>query len=144
MGDIFNQLPALGGVGLGGTLVFVILYLLRANYNDRTQHKELVVALRASHKEDADEADKKIDRLEKRIDTLDQEVDRERAARRAAQEAQGIAEGRALALQAVIEGRHYDQPPAPARPQVDPWARPQAIDGGTGPGSHNDDQADRP
>lgn len=114
MDGILGQLPALGGVGLGGTLVFVIIYLLRSNYADRAQHREMVTALRAAHKEDLDEAAKKVDRLEARIDEAETEVDQERDARRLAQDTQAdaerratVAESRAAALRALLEGRQY-------------------------------------
>ena len=110
--DLLTQLPNLAGVGLGGSLVFVILYLLRSNYTDRSQNRETIVSIEASHKDDLKSRDNRIAEMRKEISDLESEVDRERDLRRQAEDRAAIAERVALvneartsALQMLAEGR---------------------------------------
>jgi septal ring factor EnvC (AmiA/AmiB activator) len=113
------QLPDLAGVGTGAALVLVIAYLLRANHTDRTQHREVVEALRTQHATETAELTKRIDRLDKRADELEAEVDQERRERRAAEDVAAAADRRAIAAEAradmlatLLEGRAHGDDPA--------------------------------
>jgi hypothetical protein len=134
--DIFAQLPNLAGVGLGGTLVFVILYLLRSNYNDRSQHRDMVASVEASHKDDLKSRDDRISSLRKEIADLESEVDRERDLRRQAEDRAAIAERAALvneartsALQMLAEGRSNAHSPTVRVEAIEP--APPPIEGRT-------------
>lgn len=137
MTDIFAQLPNLGGVGFGGALVCIIAYLLRSNYNDRKQYRELLAAEEQSHRESVADSHRKIEKLDARVDDLQHQVDTERDQRRLAQDAAARAEQRAAIaeqhvahLRASLEGRQRDTPrqlPAPqprwATSDTDPATR---------------------
>jgi hypothetical protein len=134
--DLLTQLPNLAGVGLGGSLVFVILYLLRSNYTDRSQNRETIVSIEASHKDDLKSRDNRIAEMRKEISDLESEVDRERDLRRQAEDRAAIAERVALvneartsALQMLAEGRSNAHSPTVRVEAIEP--APPSIEGRT-------------
>lgn len=102
MAEILAAVPGLAGAGVGGLLLLLVMYLLKANRDDRQQHRETVAAFREEHRREVADLETKIDRLEQRIDDLHKAVDVEREQRREAQDAKSRAETRAAAAEATL------------------------------------------
>lgn len=125
MAEILSAAPGLAGVGAGGTLLLLVAYLFKSNRDDRSQHREIVDALREQHREESGDLEAKIDRLETRIDELQNVIDSERALRRDAQDQAARAEARASAAEAqYLALRHMmGADDAPATTRLPPPAR---------------------
>ncbi|MEU5945147.1 hypothetical protein ABZ793_06240 [Micromonospora sp. NPDC047465] len=78
----------LGAIGVGGTLLGVVIYLLNANRVDRREYQDAID--RAEKR--ADEADVRRKAAESRVDDLNKAVDEARAARRVAEDKAALAE----------------------------------------------------
>lgn len=101
--DVLSQLPDLAPLGLGGSLVLVILYLLRANHVDRRDAREAVAAATAAHAAEVKKLNEQIAARDERLDDLDKEVDHERLRRRNAEDAASLHFRRAAVAEAHIE-----------------------------------------
>lgn len=106
MAEILSAAPALVGAGSGGLLLLAFMYLVKANRDDRHQHRETVAALRAEHRQEVEGLDAKLDRLGKRLDELQRLVDDEREMRRAAQDRAARAESEAATLRHLTGAAH--------------------------------------
>ncbi|MBP2370203.1 hypothetical protein [Pseudonocardia parietis] len=145
MADILSLAPVLTGASGAGLLVLFVMYLVKANRDDRLQHRETIAALREEHRREVAGLEGKIDRLEKRIDDLQGLVDTERQARRDAQEEAhraevraSIAEQRLAALMQVSGGAHdpattwFSSPALPAVATRVDEPEPEQVDPGDG------------
>lgn len=128
MVDILTAAPGIiGAGGAGGLLLILVIYLIKANRDDRTQHRETVAALTAEHRNENAELEAKIDRLEQRIDDLQKLVDDERRVRRDAEDRAARAESELAVLRQTL-GAAYGPattrlPPAPPHGEVDTHPR---------------------
>lgn len=134
MSEILTAAPGLAGAGAGGLLLLLVMYLVKANRDDRIQHRETVAALTAEHRQEDADVEAKIARLEKRIDELQRLVDDERDLRRAAQDRAARAESEAATLRQAT-GASYD--PATTRLAPPPL-------GGLAPGANPLEDGDGP
>ena len=128
MVEILTAAPGIiGAGGAGGLLLILVIYLVKANRDDRTQHRETVAALTAEHRNENLELEAKIDRLEARIDDLQKLVDDERRVRRDAEDRAARAESELAVLRQTI-GAAYGPattrlPPAPPNGEADTHPR---------------------
>ena len=137
MVDILNAAPGIVGAGgAGGLLLVLVLYLVKANRDDRTQHRETVAALTKEHRDENADLEQKIDRLEARIDDLQRLVDDERGLRRDAEDRAARAESQLAVLQRVTGAAH-----APATTRLPP---PQHLANGEATNPYLEARGDQP
>lgn len=106
MGEILSAAPGFIGAGASGLLIFLVIVLIKANRDDRAQHRETLAAVREDHRKEATDLMAKIDRLEKRLDDLQRVLDDQRELRRAAEDRAGRAAAQLAALEQVTGVAH--------------------------------------
>lgn len=146
MGEILGAVPGLAGAGAGGLLLLLVMYLVKANRDDRGQHRETVTALRAEHATQVKDLQDRIDRLDKKVDELQRLVDDERELRRAAEDRAGRAEAQLSAWQQVTGGA-ADGPATtrlPPAPPVGMAPGPDPVDDRGHPGGGQGGRRRRP
>jgi hypothetical protein len=127
--DVLSQLPDLAPLGLGGSLVLVILYLLRANHVDRAQAREAREAMDKQHADEVAELNKRLASRDERLDELDDEVDHERKKRRTAEDAAALHWRRAYAAEAHIAAMTGQRGPTLAVEDTAPQRPRHQLDG---------------